>query len=677
MTSGRMLQRQVLEACRQALTAGAARRRALVGVAAWEAWQQQVLATVRRPFPEWLWDNPAPLAPRTVAVQQHRGFRLENVVFTSLPGWEVNASVYLPSDPGTYPAVVCPTGHSDKTGPSYQEPAQILARSGYIAVSFDPPGCSGELASLNDHFVNGVIGYLTGVWSQTHFVLDARRCLDYLQTRPDVDTGAGFAATGVSGGGITSLFLALVDERVRCLAPCCCLARHEDLHLRDLYTSCPEQFGPGYLAAGLDYVDYVAALAPRPCLLLAGAGDEVFALRSTRAIAREAARLYTVAGAPGACRLYVDPRSGHAYSADMAQAAVSWLDRHLRRPPRQSRNGVGTDLVSLTREQLACRPCTDANMHTINRAQAERLAALRARCPRRETELRAAALARLGLGSAAPAAALRAAGRAQRVWHARVGEVQVVLETPRLALPGLLLRRYENPGPRPGLLWLDEVGRWAAFRQHGPLVPLLRVFDADCLPDQPVVLSLEVSGLGGLAPAPVAYDLAGWNDSERILSYLSFAVGAPIMGLRVRDALAGLRVLANHPSVDRRRLAVGGRGVGALVALHVALIAPEVGRAVCWNMLSGYGHLAAQFPYAWPPSCFVPGVLLDYDLPELAAALAPRCPVVAVDLVDGARQPVSGIGGWGGAGSAAAVVGGGAAAVVSHLGAPWPGVPTP
>jgi dienelactone hydrolase len=671
-----MLQRQVVQACRQALAAGAARRQAVIGAAAWSAWQQMTLATVRRPFPPWLWDHPAPLAPRTVAVQQHRGFRLENVVFTSLPGWEVNASVYLPGDPGTYPAVVCPTGHSDKTGPSYQEPAQILARSGYIAVSFDPPGCSGELARLNDHFVNGVIGYLTGVWSQAHFVLDARRCLDYLQTRPDVDTGAGFAATGVSGGGITSLFLALVDDRVRCLALSCCLARHADLHLRDLYTSCPEQFGPGYLAAGLDYVDYVAALAPRPCLLLAGAHDEVFALRSTQAIAREAARLYAVAGAPGACRLHVDRHSGHAYTADMAQAAVRWFDRHLQRPPRPSSVPAGTDLVVLSREQLACRPCTDANMHTVNRAQAERLATARAACSPSETELRTAALSRLGLTSAAPVATLRAAGRAQRVWHARVGEVQVVLDTPRLALPGLLVRHYDDPGPRPGLLWLDETGRWAAFRQHGPLVPLLRAFEADCLPDQPVVLSLEVSGLGGLAPAPVAYDLAGWNDSARILTYLSFALGTPVMGLRVRDALAGLQVLANHPAVDRRRLAVGGRGVGALVALHVALIAPEVGRAVCWNMLSGYGQLAAQFPYAWPPSCFIPGVLLDYDLPELAAAVAPRCSVVAVDLVDGARQAAADLGGWAAVGGAT-VVGGGAAAVVSHLGAPWPGVATP
>ncbi|MEI8244118.1 MAG: hypothetical protein WCI17_12680, partial [bacterium] len=197
MRPGTMLQERVVAICRQALAQGRERRLAVHTPAQWRSWQALVLDAVRAPFPPALFDRSSDVEAKTVSTQDFADFRLENVVFASLPGWEVNASVYLPRAPGAYPGVVCPTGHSDKTGPSYQQPAQVLARGGYIAVSFDPPGCSGELAHLNDHFTNGLVGYLTGFWSQTHFVLDALRCLDYLQTRRDVDHTAGLSITGV------------------------------------------------------------------------------------------------------------------------------------------------------------------------------------------------------------------------------------------------------------------------------------------------------------------------------------------------------------------------------------------------------------------------------------------------------------------------------------------------
>jgi dienelactone hydrolase len=619
------------------LAQGRERRRAVRTPEAWQHWRNEVLAVIRAPFPAALFDRPAEVEARTVSAQTHDGFRLENVVFESLPGWEVNASLYLPARPGVYPGVVCPTGHSNKTGPSYQQPAQVLARNGYIAVSFDPPGCSGELARLNDHFTNGLIGYLTGFWSQTHFVLDALRCLDYLQTRPEVDLTAGMAVTGVSGGGMTSLFAALVDQRVACVAPACCLAQHEDLHLDGMYTSCPEQFGPGYIGAGLDYVDYVAALAPRPCLLLAGARDEVFDLRSTRAIAREAGRIYAAAGASAACRLFVDRDSGHAYTVAMATATVRWLDRHLKNKGARPAPVDAAALPLLSPDQLRCRPRTDANMFTVNRDEARRLSALRSGSSPDPCRLRAVAGRLLGLEPGPTIASLRPRGRPRQCWHAAVEEVEAAAG---IGLPGLFLSHWEDKAPRPGLLWLDEAGRWAAFRQYGFLAPVLRLFEPDCRPEQPRVLSLEVSGLGSLTPDPMPYDLAGWNDSERILTYLSVASGHPVMGLRVRDALAGLACLRSRSEVDPDRLMVGGRGIGALVALHVALLDPGVGRLVCFEMLSHYGALTEQFPFAWRQSVVLPGVLTEYDLPEVAAALAPRTRVAVIDPLDAQRAPL-------------------------------------
>ena len=82
-----------------------------------------------------------------------------------------------------------------------QGPAQVFARLGYAAITFDPPGMAGEKRAGNDHFRDGVRCYLTGHSSNRYFIADAIRCIDYLATRDDVTLDNGVGITGVSGGG--------------------------------------------------------------------------------------------------------------------------------------------------------------------------------------------------------------------------------------------------------------------------------------------------------------------------------------------------------------------------------------------------------------------------------------------------------------------------------------------
>ncbi|NLC59227.1 MAG: hypothetical protein GX774_20510 [Armatimonadetes bacterium] len=634
----RMLQEEVIGACRQSLAWGAERRRGIETPEQFRAWQAATLKTIRGAFPPVVFERDRPLNARVVSRHDCGSFRIENVLFESLPGWEVNASLYLPKAPGVYPAVVCPTGHSNKLGASYQQPAQVFARNGYLALSFDPPGCAGEMAPLNDHFTNGLIGYLTGFWSQSHFVVDAIRCLDYLETRPDVDRDAGLSITGVSGGGLTSLFTALLDDRVAFIGPVCCLAEHESIHLTGLYTSCPEQFGPGYIKAGLDYVDYIAALAPRPCLIAAGKEDEVFDIRSTTRLFREAARLYAAAGHPGRCGLFVDEASGHAYTVAMANEMVRWLNRHIRRTEAPPQPLTETQVPLVEAEKLLCHPSNRANMHTINREEAARLSARRAAAASDRARVKAAARQLLGLPEQVPPPKVRLRAQPRTSWNALVEEIGIE-PAPGVCLPGLMVSHVRDQAPRPGLLWIDEEGKWVALRHEGFLCRPLRLYEPDCTPDQPRLLSLDVSGLGRLVPEPVAYDLASWNDSERILTYLSIANARPVMGLRVRDALCGLEYLRSRPDVDRERLMVGGRGIGAIVALHAALLDESVRRVVCLEMLSHYGALAAQFPFAWRQSVVIPGILKHYDLPEVLPLLE-GTRVVLVNPLDAQRTPL-------------------------------------
>ena len=50
-------------------------------------------------------------------------------------------------------------------------------------------------------------------------LLNARRAVDYLASRPDIDRNR-IGATGRSGGGMTTFFLAAIDERIKARRRC-------------------------------------------------------------------------------------------------------------------------------------------------------------------------------------------------------------------------------------------------------------------------------------------------------------------------------------------------------------------------------------------------------------------------------------------------------------------------
>ncbi len=632
-----MLQNEVVNACRQSLSLGAVRRRAVNNPEQWRAWREQTLSLVRNPFPETIFSRPK-VEARLVSSHEFEHFRLENVLFESLPGWQVNASVYLPKSPGVYPAVICPTGHSAKTEPSYQKPAQVFARNGYIAISFDPPGCAGEIAHMNDHFTNGLIGYLTGFWSESHFVVDALACIDYALSRSDVDRAAGISVTGVSGGGLTSIFAAMLDDRVAFAAPVCCLAEHESIHLNGLYTSCPEQFGPGYIAGGLDYVDYISLIAPRPCLMICGKGDEVFDYRSSERIFEEVRRIYTVSGNKDGCGFFVDENSGHAYTVAMANETVRWMNRVIRKTDASPLQLRDEDVQLLPKDKLLCRPDAKSNMFTINRDEAMRLAKSREDHPKDGNALRSAIERTLGIPRDSEPLSISRAAPPLTSWNALVEEL-LIRSSQDTQVPGLMFSHVSDKIRHPAILWIDDRGRWTAFRYGAALSRPLRIYDTNCLPDQPRILSIDVSGLGALTPRPTAYDLAPWNDIERILTYMSVANGRPVMGLRVRDALCALRYLRSRTDVDPERVVIAGRGIGGIVALHVAVMAEGIAKVVCVESLSHYGSFTEVFPFSWRQSAIIPGILKEYDLPEVAASFESG-KVCVINPFDAAGKPV-------------------------------------
>jgi dienelactone hydrolase len=293
-----------------------------------------------------------PLNARVTGTIPMDGYRIEKVVFESVPGLHVTALVYVPDQPGgPKPAVLVACGHAPdgKAFRNYQELSVQLARRGYVVICWDPVG-QGERSQFWDaargasrynlvcgeHAVLGNLACLAGSTLDRYMVWDGMRALDYLLTRPEVDASR-IAVTGTSGGGFQALYLGALDERIGVVAPSCFVTALPMRMANRIFEdpdSDPEQDPFGLVSAGVDHAGLLLLVYPRPVILLAAVKD-FFPIEGTRKTFREVAALYRAFG-HGDRIAMAEGFHGHMYSPDNRLAAFAFLDRFHGLPARDT-----------------------------------------------------------------------------------------------------------------------------------------------------------------------------------------------------------------------------------------------------------------------------------------------------------------------------------------------------
>ena len=632
-----MLREHIVRRSCGLLEAGAASRRRAFRSKEWMAWRDGLReAVLRQMAPMPFGGEGPPLNIRLVSTHQFSHCDVENVLFESFPGWDVNASVFLPKAdafPPPWKAVVIPVGHSAKVRRNYQIPAQAFARLGYAAVIFDPPGMAGEKQGGNDHFDDGVRCYLTGRSSNRYFVLDAIRCIDYLATRADIDLSSGVAMSGVSGGGTTTMFATLLDGRIRAAGPACCAVPNARHPVLDGYAPCTETLASGRYASGIDAFDLLCAAAPTPVFLMCGEEDEVFKIEWSREVSGQVRDAFKKIGHEDRYDFYADP-GGHAYTVEMAVRFAKWMNRWLENDAERTWPELsGDDFQMIPDDRLRCGPRTDGNMYSLNRALAIELRRKRAGNTNGGMQESAVNLAGVEMPVAVPRAR---SNEPFQVWFHALEEL-LLLPEPGIELPATLLMPLGEDWNGGALLFFDDRGRWAGLRQQGMLAGLAGFLQEDST--RLALLTVALRGWGDTAPADLPYEIAGWGNPSRWIAYVSAAAGDPVLAMRIRDGLASLAYLRDRGEIDPSRIVVGGYGMGGVVALHVAAIDGRIAGAFCIDGLASFESLAVSQNYTWSHEDFYPGVLCEYDLPELAASL--DRPLLIANPLDAVKEPLT------------------------------------
>ncbi|MCC6393759.1 MAG: acetylxylan esterase, partial [Bryobacterales bacterium] len=266
------------------------------------------------------------------------GYVIEKVIFESLPGFYVTGNVYRPREAGRYPGILVPIGHTQEGKPEMQLLAANLAKKGYVAFAYDPIG-QGEreqtyLPQLgrplsggagNEHLELGARSILIGQSVARYFIFDARRGVDYLVSRRDVD-GNRIGVTGCSGGGAITTYVGAFDPRIKAAAPGCFINSFRRLFTGP--TADSEMSFPAFLSSGLDIADFFELPAPMPWLMLATTGD-YFTPDGARPVYEEVKRWYGLYGAEDRIRFFVGP-GPHGTPKESREEIYRWMNRWLK-----------------------------------------------------------------------------------------------------------------------------------------------------------------------------------------------------------------------------------------------------------------------------------------------------------------------------------------------------------
>jgi len=593
-----------------------------------------------------------PLNPRVTKTVERDAYNIENVLFESRPGFLVSANLYLPKGRRSrLPGVVGTCGHTanGKADQAYQSFAQGLARQGYVTLLYDPIGQGERLQYVDrnwrprrgtgtaEHIYAGNQQFLVDEFFGAWRAWDGIRALDYLLTRPEVDP-KHIGVTGNSGGGTMTTWLCGVDERWTMAAPSCFVTTFR----RNLENELPadtEQCPPRALALGLDHADFLAALAPKPIIVL-GQERDFFDARGVEEAYLRLKGLYALLGAEANLGFYLGP-SEHGYTKENREAMYRFFNRVTGISDAREEPALTIEKD----ETLWCTPngqvaeLASKPLYVFTREKSESLAKKRRTLDGATLARAVETVLRLPVRSGVPEYRILRPNRNRRYPLPNATTYAVETEVGIFAVVYRLSKQQHLSRPpriaAPAILYVSDLSADAELRDE-PLIPEL-------LDGQPeaTVYTGDVRGTGESQPNTCDENsFSSPYGSDYFYTIHSFMLDAPYIGMKTHDVL---RVLDWLKSFGHSSIHLAGRGRGATVAAFAGLLSADVTRVTLKNALDSYASVTESEAYSLPLSSMAPGVLSQFDLPDVYRELARKNlrripPVVALAHPDSIRR---------------------------------------
>jgi len=292
--------------------------------------------------------RPTNLNVRTISREVKEGYILEkflidNEVDSRIPGY-----LAIPTNvKGKVPVILGLHGHSSSkenifaTDSSGQGVAGLLLSHGYAVLAIDSyyngerrgTGPAGTNEMQNEMVDQEMSLFKINLWFGRSLwgmqLRDEQIALDYLMTRPEIDTSR-IGVEGMSMGSTRAWWLAAIDDRVKAVVGVACFTRYKELiEQRALRAHGIYYFVPGMLKH-FDSEVVMALIAPRPFLALTGDTDRGSPLAGMYVLEQKLNTIYSLYGKSENFKSIIYPNTGHVYTYQMKMEMLNWFEEYLK-----------------------------------------------------------------------------------------------------------------------------------------------------------------------------------------------------------------------------------------------------------------------------------------------------------------------------------------------------------
>lgn len=590
---------------------------------------------VRRKHSEMFGEFPpkTPLHPKIVGKLDREDYIVEKLIFESQPKFYVPANLYIPQNREfPLPTILSPCGHSPngKAYETYQHVFIALVKKGYVVFSFDPIGQGergpyGDRTTGNHHDAAGRQCFLTGNHLSSFMMWDNIRAIDYLCTREEVDEDK-IGMTGCSGGGTLITHILAIEDRIKVAEPVCFVTtqrkRYEEVYgpMKDIGDA--EQVPLNMVKVGIEHADLLLPFAPK-ALQIGAAEKDYFSIVGTQETYRELKGMYRILGAEEKLNMTESP-AGHGFQKEIREPMYEWMNRWFGKAEEGS-----------TEPQITVEPdenlhCTETGLiatspggHTassLNKALAESIIPKRKPLKNLFQYMEYRARVKDSMKRLTGYSYIDGDLNAEII--SRLAKENYYLEKltytsePGIVVPALAFIP-KTKAPLPATLYVHEAGKSADL---GAIEEFVR--------GGALVLAIDPRGMGETR--------AKYLDS---LCHGAFMLGRTVFGMQLLDVIKAVDYLEIRSDVDKSQINCVGYGIGGLLAMHAAAIDERITSVISNDALITDKSLIVDPVYNHGVEVFIPHVLKHYDLPDIAALIAPR-PLKLVSLVDHKKEAV-------------------------------------
>lgn len=583
-----------------------------------------------------LWDiagafsEKTPLNAKVTGKIKKKGYSVENIIYESLPGFYVTASLFLPEKiQKPAPAILFCSGHSAEAyrREYYQLPLLNLVKKGFVVLAIDPIGQGERLQYFDKEKGESVIGSSTkehsypspqvaliGKSVARYFAWDGIRGIDYLVSRKEVDA-TRIGVHGLSGGGTQTAYISALDDRVTASAPAGYITSYRRL-MESIGVQDGEQNFYHGIVRGIDHPDYIIARAPKPTLIMATTRD-FFSIQGARETYEDLKKIYTFFGKPENIEITEDDYV-HGYTEKNREAMYAFFQKHLMLPGSAKEEEVDFLTVQELQKTSTGQLSTSLGGETVfscNLKEAKGYIET-VKNSRNTNNINSyltgvVSSAKLYSGFRSPSYEDQPvfAGRYQREDYNV--EKYFIKGEGDYFVPYLLL--VPEKANDKAVIYLHPSGKATEANIGGEMELFVK--------NGFTVLAPDLIGQGELGPGVFKGDAYIENVSYNVW-YTAMLIGRSIVGIQAADVIKLSELLLVQGSVNE----VYGvaRKENCPILMHAAAFSKSISRVALIEPYSSYTSIVENRFYK--PSfvhSIVPGALKAYDLPDITAAIAP------------------------------------------------------